>query len=154
MYWKYLKAVLRHKWFVFVECCKLGIPWRGIVHDLSKFLPSEFVPYAQYFYGPYGNEKPQWLEDQFNIAWLHHQHRNRHHWQRWVLTMDSARGSDKMQSVPMPDKFRREMLADWRGAGRVYGNADTRGWYLGNRRQISMHVETRDWIEDQLNIDF
>ena len=51
VYFKYLSYVLRHRWFVFIECCKLGIPWRGLVHDLSKFIPSEFIPYARYFYG-------------------------------------------------------------------------------------------------------
>lgn len=35
----YLWYVLRHKYFVFVECCRLGVPWRGLVHDLSKLSP-------------------------------------------------------------------------------------------------------------------
>ena len=42
----YLSYLLRHKWFVFIECCKQGIFWRGLVHDCSKFLPDEFFPYA------------------------------------------------------------------------------------------------------------
>jgi len=153
MYWRYLKSVLRHKWFVFVECYKLGVPWLGLVHDLSKFLPSEFVPYAHYFYGPYPRDdeyKPEWVVDAFNYAWLHHQHRNKHHWQRWLLTMDSARGSDKIVPLTMPERFRKEMLADWRGAGRAYGNADTIGWYMKNVEQIQLDGITRDWIEIQL----
>jgi hypothetical protein len=48
---KYLWSMMRHKWFVFIEACKLGIPWLGLIHDLSKFAPSEFIPYARYFYG-------------------------------------------------------------------------------------------------------
>jgi hypothetical protein len=48
---KYLKYVLTHKWYVLLKCIELGIPWRGIVHDLSKFLPSEWSPYVEYFYG-------------------------------------------------------------------------------------------------------
>ena len=32
-------------WYVFVECAKRGILWRGLIHDWSKILPSEFVPY-------------------------------------------------------------------------------------------------------------
>jgi len=153
MYSRYAWAVLRHKWFVFVECCKLGIPWLGVVHDLSKFLPSEFVPYARYFYGPYpqGDEnKPQSVVDAFNVAWLHHQHRNRHHWQRWVVTMDSARGSNKSVPLPMPDRYRREMLADWRGAGRAYGNSNTQEWYAKNADQMMLHPETQYWIQNEL----
>ena len=51
MYWQYLKYIFRHKWFVSVECRKAGIAWRGVIHDLSKLRPSEFVPYASYFMG-------------------------------------------------------------------------------------------------------
>ena len=150
MYWKYLKVVLKHKWFVFIECRKLGIPWLGIIHDLSKFLPSEFIPYARYFYGPYPKDdklKPVSVVDEFNLAWLHHQHRNKHHWQRWIVTMDSARGSDKRLPLPMPDRYRKEMLADWRGAGRAYGNPDTTKWYLENRGQIQVHEKTSLWLD-------
>jgi hypothetical protein len=51
IYWKYFKYVVKHKWYVFVACCKQGIIWRGIIHDMSKFLPSEFIPYARFFHG-------------------------------------------------------------------------------------------------------
>jgi len=60
----YLKYIIRHKWYVGIECFKMGVYWRGITHDLSKFLPSEFIPYAKYFYGDYGinNKCPaKWL---------------------------------------------------------------------------------------------
>jgi hypothetical protein len=46
-----LNYVIRHKWYVFLECRKLGIGWLGLVHDWSKFRPSEFIPYARHFYG-------------------------------------------------------------------------------------------------------
>ena len=50
-FFKYLKYVIRHKYFVFLESCKLGIPIRGFVHDTSKFFPDEFFPYMNHFYG-------------------------------------------------------------------------------------------------------
>jgi len=166
MHFSYLKSQLRHKWFVFVECFKLGIPWLGVVHDWSKFLPSEWWGYARYFYGKY----PEWatmnawgksyytgltkedVDRQFDVAWLHHQHRNKHHWQRWLLTLDSARSDGKLFPLPMPDRYRREMLADWNGAGRAYGNPDTVGWYLENKDQMQLHPETKAWIEKQLGV--
>lgn len=96
---KYGWYVLRHRWFVFLECAKRGLWWRGLVHDLSKLLPSEWFPYARYFYGP----KPEcdengtvWLTEAdeartaaFDLAWMKHQRRNDHHWQAWVLREDS-----------------------------------------------------------------
>lgn len=56
-YLRYLNYLVKHKWFVFLEGCKEGIVWQGITHDISKFLPSEFFPYVEYFYG---NKKNCW----------------------------------------------------------------------------------------------
>ena len=53
---------------------------------------------------------------------------------------------------PMPDVYRREMLADWRGAGLALGFPDTAGWYVKNRDNIKLHSETRAWIEQQLGV--
>ena len=95
---RYASYVLRHRWFVLVECWRRGLYWRGLTHDLSKLLPSEWFPYVRHFYGP----KPECDEDgtewrteaddaadaAFDLAWLKHQHRNDHHWQAWLLRED------------------------------------------------------------------
>ena len=159
MYLKYFWQLIRHKWFVFLSACKLGIPWLGFIHDWSKFRPSEFIPYARFFYGNYpefvGAHLPGYggptkfsAKRAFYVAWNHHQKRNKHHWQYWMLTNDS----DEPQTVclAMPDKYRREMLADWHGAGRAYGNPDTAGWYDEHERRMHMHGDTRQWIVSQL----
>lgn len=88
MYFEYLKKVLLHKYYVFIECCKLGIPWLGIIHDLSKFLPCEFFAYARYFHG--SNPRSAENKPAFDVAWLHHQKSNKHHWQYWILQYDNA----------------------------------------------------------------
>jgi len=157
---QYLWYILRHKWFVFLESCKLGIPWLGLVHDLSKFRLDEWIPYVHYFYGNY----PEWktmspgdksyyhgptkesIEREFDFAWLLHQKRNRHHWQFWILPEDDG----GVKILPMPDRYRREMLADWRGAGRAQGTPDTLAWYTKHRNVLQLHPETRQWIEEQL----
>lgn len=51
---------------------------------------------------------------------------------------------------PMPDVYRREMLADWRGAGAANGMYDTALWYHGNKNKMKLHADTRAWIEQQL----
>src|SRR5207249_1167176 len=112
------------------ECCRLGIPIAGVTHDLSKFLPSEWVPYAQHFYGDAAGRADKAAA--FDSAWLYHQRRNPHHPQWWVLLQDS--GETKL--LPMPDRYRREMLADWIGAGRAQGYPDTAAWYRANRDRI------------------
>lgn len=200
---KYMGYVLRHKWFVLVECYRLGVLWRGVVHDLSKLRWSEWWPYAWSFNGPWAyRDRPQWLKDAFDRAWLCHQHRNPHHWQHWILRLDSPDATYLIQEMgqveggsrichhptgiavevpecdlmankpdvdamvrkmighansdaglvvlPMPDKYRREMLADWRGAGKAQGKPDTRAWYEANKNKIVLHAETREWIEANL----
>lgn len=148
--------MLRHKWFVFIECCKLGIPLRGLWHDWSKFLPWEWFPYAEYFYGEETPKKPKTgyfhkmgRDDQFDFAWLLHQKRNKHHWQWWTLPEDCG----KVKILPMPDVYRKEMLADWRGAGKAQGYGDnTSVWYEANKDKMQLHPETRKWIEKQLGL--
>jgi uncharacterized protein DUF5662 len=151
VYRQYLAYVCRHKWFVFLEACRLGIPWRGLTHDLSKLRPSEFPQYAAYFYGGHPRDaKPPRVQAAFDRAWLLHQHRNDHHWQAWVLREDDG----DMKLLPMADGARRELLADWRGAGRaITGKAGgTPAWYLKNRERILLHPKTRFWVEAMLGI--
>jgi len=142
-YFKYLSYIICHKWFVFVECCKLGIVWRGIVHDLSKFRPSEFFPYVNYFYGKNKDENA------FDKAWNYHQKKNKHHHQYWVLREDSG----TVKVIEMPSKYWKEMVADWIGAGKAQGNPDTKKWYLENRGKMILGKDTRLWIEAALNLD-
>jgi hypothetical protein len=202
-YLQYLWSVLRHKWFVMLECFKVGLIWRGITHDWTKFLPDEFIPYARHFYGnnrgvsvPPDTDNP--IERAFIFAWNRHQKRHDHHWQFWLLTEDNPSNvwrycshddtnPDVMQHadygevwlekanygedyrrvkimsndlintperLPMSDKARKEMLADWRGAGRAYGNPDTRSWYMERRylMEARLHPDTREWIEEELDL--
>ena len=125
---KYLRYIVRHKWFVLLECWKRGLYWRGLVHDLSKFRPSEWFPYAQYFYG---DNKEEAL-DGFYDARAHHQNRNKHHWQYWVRIDDDNEG---LMLMPMPAKYRAEMLCDWIGAVRAHRQARRCGLVLEEQGQ-------------------
>lgn len=163
MYFRYLKYIIKHKHYVLVECWKLGIPMRGILHDWHKLLPSEFIPYARYFYGKWHSwnnlhgdirnhvstkDTQEYVDEQFDLAWLKHQHRGKHHWQYWLLKEDNG----TLKALPMPDKYRKEMLADWIGAGKaINGKNDAKDWYYKNRHKMILHPATKYWIEQQLN---
>lgn len=140
----YAKYLLRHKYWVFVASRKCDVSMgRALVHDLSKLKPSEWLPYARTFYKPDG--RSQYLPtDDFQYAWLHHQKANRHHWQYWVLTMDTG------LRIPMrmPMKYVREMVADWMGAGRaITGKWETLEWYENNKGKMTLHPKTQDDVE-------
>jgi len=156
---------MRHKWFVFLECWKRGLGGLGILHDLSKFSPDEFVPYARHFYGPdsshsngshqargrdeTGYYKPTDTGDAaFDYAWLLHQKRNRHHWQWWILPEDS--GGEIV--LEMPWRYQKEMVADWRGAGRAQGTPDVQAWYAKNGHKMRLHPKTKISVELELGV--
>lgn len=147
-HWQYLKYVLRHKWFVLQAGLSLDKPvpiWMLILHDWDKFLPDEWLPYARCFYKPDGSK--QYDETPaFNMAWNAHQKRNKHHWQYWMITWD--RGTT--ECLPIPDVYRREMLADWIGAGKAMGKPDTIRWYSDNRDKMKLHPDTRAWMDYQM----
>jgi hypothetical protein len=148
-HWDYLLYVLRHKFYVFQECMKYGLWWQGIVHDWSKFLPSEWIPYSEYYYGGHGEDRPPEVRAGYDSAANLHHHRQPHHWQFWVLIHNDG----VLECLPIPDRYRKEMLADWRGTGKTTkGREDTRKWYLENRDKIRLHAETRAWIEQELGI--
>ena len=48
---KHLKLITKHKWVVFKLSCKAGIPWRGFLHDFSKYSPTEFLESIKYYNG-------------------------------------------------------------------------------------------------------
>lgn len=156
-HFQYLRYVLRHKWFVFLACLEYH-DWRlilrGIIHDWTKFLPREWFPYVQYFYGGqrkdvgtagYNHQLHQ-DDNAFNVAWNHHQKKNDHHWQFWILNYDDGR----VFTLPMSDLARKEMVADWRGAGRAQGKPNTWEWYAANKDKMTLHPNTRQWVEEEM----
>lgn len=144
---RYLWYVLRHKWFVLVAGWRIGVPlWQLITHDWSKFLPREWGPYAAYFYS--GRPKME-TQAAFDRAWNYHQKQQPHHWQHWVLVTD--RDDPRIIPLAMPERYIREMVADWAGAGRaITGRWEVCEWYQKNRERIYLHPATRDRVETLL----
>lgn len=163
-YLKYLKYVIIHKWFVFIGCLKLGwknsffLPlfYRGIIHDWSKLRPSEFFPYTNHFYGNKGDinrgrDKSGYYSAgetdnyKFDMAWLLHQKRNKHHWQWWVLPKDDG----GFKYLDIPDLYLFEMVADWYGAGRaISGRKVVSPWYELNKDKIFLSERSRNVLEN------
>jgi hypothetical protein len=158
-YLKYLNYLLRHKYYVMVECFKDGLYWRGLMHDMSKFLPGEFFPYANFFNSSVGKAKRDSTgyykptdtgDEKFDFAWLLHQKRNKHHWQWWVLPEDE--GGLKVMTIREP--FLTEMLCDWVGAGKAQGKfppkgdrfGETKKWWEANNHKMTFHPETKKEI--------
>ena len=118
--YKHFKTVCKHKYEVFKECRACGIPVQGLVHDLSKFGITEFIPSAKYFQG---NRSPISAEKDaigYSSAWLHHKGHNKHHWEYWT----DFGNNGEVITAKIPYKYVVEMVCDWIGAGKVYSNGN------------------------------
>jgi hypothetical protein len=139
---RYLKQLLEHKWHVFRYAWKLGIPFLGLVHDMSKFRPSEFFAHADYF----GRDEPSEDKKRLDLAWNRHLKRNKHHWQYWT-----AQGDNGITTLfEMPDRYRKEMFADWLARARFRDKQHINMWYLVKQHSINLHPLTRHWVEYQM----
>ena len=106
----HLKTVLRHKYEVFKLSIKLGIPFRGFFHDMSKFSYIEFSEGVKYYvdgkYSPIINCKK---DNGYSEAWLHHFGRNKHHFEYWS---DYNPDSKLVEPVEMPLKYASRLFSD------------------------------------------
>jgi hypothetical protein len=140
-YRNYFKYILEHKINAFIECWQKGMYWHAITHDLSKFRPSEFFPYAHKFFAGDYCYKYIDVERAFNRAWTLHYTRNKHHWNHWVrhdgLVLD------------MPSKCINQMICDWRAMGRKFGDS-AGSYYDKNKDKMVMTQRTRIILEGRL----
>ncbi len=111
---KHFKLVTYHKWLVFKLCCKVGEPWRGFMHDFSKYSPTEFFESAKYYVGTHSPITEAKKENGYSKAWLHHKGRNKHHSEYWV----DENAPEKTPIIPYP--YAVEMVCDKIAAGMAY----------------------------------
>ncbi|MGN1298451.1 MAG: DUF5662 family protein [Candidatus Scatovivens sp.] len=107
-------TVNKHRFLVFKLCCRAGIPWRGLVHDLSKYSITEFAESVKYYSGKHSPIKDCKIKNGYSKAWLHHKGRNKHHYEYWY---DYA--APEITPV-IPYKYAVESICDTLAAGIVY----------------------------------
>lgn len=147
VYLKQLKSLLTHKWYVLKAGLMIGgIPlWRLIIHDWSKFSPTEFFRYSRWKYGNATNKS-------WSVGWLHHLHCSPHHPEHWVLswhgTPDFYAGIGKdiapfVSVLPMPETYVREMIADMMATSKeITGYWDIAKWLNEKGAKIHFHDDT------------
>lgn len=149
---KYCWLTIKHKWFVFRAGLRTRAPlWRLVIHDWSKFSPLEAPHYGRQFFGDKGDPLG------FSYAWNHHQKNNKHHWEYWIPCTGHNRGGyGDNEPLPMPEKYVREMVADWLGASRAYEgrwpeSREGWPWLKANLEKLRLHPTTRDRVEAVLS---
>ena len=137
---KHIKLVMKHKWIVFKLCCKVGVPMRGILHDWSKFSPTEFFESIKYYDGHKSPITACKAEKGYSNAWLHHKGRNKHHPEYWIdMSLPN-------KTVIMPYKYAAEMICDKMAAGLVYSGKDWKpntqiDYYMKEREKSLIHPQ-------------
>ena len=140
--WKHLKLITKHKWVVFKLACRIGIYWRGLTHDLSKYFPTEFLESIKYYNGDHSPITEAKKDQGYSKAWLHHKGRNKHHTEYWV-------DETAPDPTPMPPyKYVAEMLCDKTAAGIVYSGKNWTKDY-----ELQYYLKERDKLRINKNLD-
>lgn len=137
----HFKVITKHRWVVFKLCCKVGQPWRGLVHDLSKYSPTEFWEGVKYFNGKHSPITDCKKTEGYSKAWLHHKGRNKHHTDYWV----DLSAPDKTPIIPYP--YVAEMLCDKLAAGIIYKGKD---WTKEYELEYWLNERDKTLVNDQV----
>lgn len=144
---EHLRTISTHKFLVMSYCFRMGLIRQGLLHDLSKYSPVEFLEGAKFWQGDESPNNAARRQNGVSLAWLHHKGRNKHHLEYWT---DFYRDCPLMiRGVPIPRRYVAEMIADRISASRVYlgeeyTNASPLQYYLGSEpRMWFVHERTR-----------
>lgn len=142
----HFKLITHHRWIVFKLCCKLGEPWRGFVHDLSKYSPTEFFEGVKYYVGDHSPITEAKKDKGYSEAWLHHKGRNKHHFEYWT----DHKAPQVNPVIPYP--YAVEMICDKLAASIIYQGKNWKKeyelsyWNEKEKDKIEMNPQIRDFI--------
>lgn len=137
-FFKHLKLVTKHRFEVFKLCCKCGLFWRGLVHDLSKFGRVEFWESVKYYTGHCSPIAECRRQNGYSIAWIHHKNRNKHHIEYWY-----DRENDVQMN--MPYKYAVECVCDKIAATKCYNGKEYKSeMVLNHWSKLGSQAQTND----------
>ena len=153
----HLHTVNSHRRLVRKYCFKLGLYRQGMMHDLSKYSPSEFIPGVKYYQDGHRSPNNAQREDEgVSKAWLHHKGRNKHHFEYWI-DYDVDGNSNILAGMKMPVKYVAEMFCDRVAASRIYNkdkykDSDPLDYYIKGLGHYIMHPETDALLHNLLKM--
>ena len=153
-FYGHLHTINSHRRAVMKHCFMVGIPWQGIKHDLSKYMPTEFIAGVMYFEGFRSPNERERETNGYSLAWIHHKGRNRHHFEYWT---DYEPITKIMKPVVMPTRFVAEMFCDRVAASKIYNKGKYTDdmpleYFLKAKGRRIIHPETSDLIESLLRM--
>ena len=129
-------------------CFRVGLYKQGLLHDLSKYTPTEFFVGCKYYQGDRSPNNAEREEKGYSAAWMHHKGRNKHHFEYW---------NDYTLEKEMPRKYVAEMLMDRIAASRIYEkerytNHSPLQYFQRGKANYQIHPKTMRELEGLLRI--
>ena len=151
----HLHTINSHKIMVMKHCFKVGLYKQGLLHDLSKYLPSEFIPGVKYYQGFRSPNNAQREAEGCSTAWIHHKGRNKHHFEYWIDYASDGEGN--LAGMKMPDKYIIEMFMDRIAASKVYmkekyTDRSPLEYYNWGKGRVILHEHTKKLLEQCLEM--
>ena len=148
----HLHTINTHKLEVMKNCFRVGLYKQGLLHDLSKYSFSEFIPGVKYYQD--GNRSPnnaQREAEGCSTAWLHHKGRNKHHYEYWI-DYPAKGGDGSLIGMEMPVNYVIEMFCDRVAASKIYmgdkyTDRSSLDYFLRAKGRMQIHPETSDELE-------
>ncbi|NCB48336.1 MAG: hypothetical protein EOM55_01715 [Clostridia bacterium] len=114
-------------------------------HDLSKLKKEEFKAYCINFFC---KEKTEIIQNNFDMACLHHHRTNPHHHQYWLL----KRNDGELVALDIPQVNLLEMICDWWAFSIQEGDLCLiNSWYETYKDKMILSKKTRETVEEILN---
>lgn len=148
--WKHFCTIRNHKKLVKQSCFKVGLYKQGLLHDLSKYSPTEFLVGCKYYQGNKSPNNAERIERGYSSAWLHHKGRNKHHMEYWIdYGVEKEKGITGMK---MPVKYVVEMFLDRVAACKnyqkeKYTTESPLKYYEQGKAVHILHEESRELLE-------
>lgn len=111
-------TITKHKMMVMKYCFSVGLYRQGLLHDLSKYSPTEFLVGAKYYQGTRSPNNAEKEKKGYSSAWLHHKGRNKHHFEYWLDY--SGKDNPVFIGMKMPVNYVIEMFLDRIAASKIY----------------------------------
>ena len=147
-------TITHHKLLVMAGCFRIGLYKQGLLHDLSKYTPTEFLVGCRYYKGYMSPNNAERADKGYSAAWLHHKGRNKHHLEYWV-DYDIVNKTGDLIGQKMPDNYIVEMFCDRVAASKIYHKDDytdrsALDYYLHGKSKKLLHPYTKEKIEKLL----
>lgn len=136
-------------------CFKLGLYRQGLLHDLSKYSPTEFLIGAKYWTGKESPNNGERRATGMSQSWLHHKGRNKHHIEYWI---DYSWEKDvPMVGMKMPIPYVVEVFIDRLSAcknyqGENYVEKNPLEYYLRGKDHTVIHPDSGALLEGLLRM--